>query len=234
MSINVYWACVEKEWIKAEKPEKVSDRFYNLGFGHQDASDPGGINHCPVFNQTLNNVFAVKSIYDYSFNVKNNNVYSAMYDQQFFQEHVRVRQLEKKFFSFDVRYIFFTDEDSLEMTAYEYPVFEQNEITKRCMMFQGKFDIGKWFRNTEFAIALKDEFDEFVVNEEDVLYYLRFHTKEKINFQQFRMTDSLGQIMIDNNKVNAFSLNPKKNINDFYNKFKGKSYILNQIKQNLI
>ena len=234
MTINVYWACVEKEWIKAEKPEKVLNRFYSLGFGNTDISNPGAINHCPVFNETLNNVFAVKSIYDYSFKVKDNHVYSNMHDQQFFEEHVLIRQIEKKFFNFDVRYIFFTDEDSLEMTAYEYPVFEQNEITKRCMVFPGKFDIGKWFRNTNFAIALKDEFDEFIVNEEDVLYYLRFHTKEKINFKQFKMTDSLAQIMTDNNKVNAFSLNPKKNINDFYNKFKGKSYILNQIKQNLV
>jgi hypothetical protein len=234
MAINVYWACTEKEWIKAEQPEKVLDRFYKLGFGDKEFSSPAAINYCPVFNQTLNNVFAIKSIYDYSFKIEDGNVNTRMYDQEFFEQHLLVRQLEKKFFSFYVKYIFFTDEDSLEITAYEYPVFEQNEITKRCMIFPGKFDIGKWFRNTEFAFALKDEFNEFVVNNEDVLYYLRFHTKEKINFKQFKMTDSLSKIMIDNNKINNFSLKPKRNINDFYNKFKGKAYILNEIKQNLV
>jgi len=232
MSINVYWACVEKEWVKAEKPEKVSDRFYNLGFGHVDASDPGGINHCPVFNQTLNNVFAVKSIYDYSFKVKDNNVYSNMHDQEFFQEHVRIRQLEKKFFSFDVRYIFFTDEDSLEMTAYEYPVFEQNEITKRCMMFQGKFDIGKWFRNTEFAFYLKKDYDEFKINRDEIYSYIRFHTDEKIVFKQFRFNDKLESYVKD-----GFALtygHYLKQLSEFYERFKNKKAILQEIKKNLI
>ena len=234
MSVTVYWACVEKEWVKAEEPEKVSNRFYKLGFGNESHNHPGAINYCPVFNQNLFNVFAIKSIYDYSFSLKDNAVHSNMHNQQFFDEHVIIRQLEKKFFSFGTKYVFFTEEDSLEITAYEYPVFEQNEITKRCILFPGQFDIGKWFRNLEFAFALKDEFDEFSVNEEDVLYYLRFHTKEKINFKQFKMTEKLNQFMSDNNRVNAFSSKPKKNINVFYNKFKGKSHILNEIKQNLV
>jgi len=234
MSITVYWASVEKEWVKAEEPEKVSSRFYKLGFGDKDPSGSGAINHCPVFNQNLFNVFAIKSIYDYSFSMKDGNLHSDLHDQKFFDDHVFVRQLEKKFFSFTQKYVFFTEEDSLEMTAYEYPVFEQNEITKRCMLFSGKFDIGKWFRNLEFAFALKEEFDEFSVNEGDVLYYLRFHTKEKINFKQFRMTDNLNQFITDNLKANAFSTKPKKNINYFYNRFKGKSQILNEIKQNLV
>jgi hypothetical protein len=234
MAINVYWASTEKEWVKAEKPEKVFERFYKLGFGNKNWNETDAINYCPVFNETLNNVFAIKSIYDYSFEIKDNEVYSSMYNQDFFDKHVHIRNIEKKMFSFDVRYIFFTDEDSLEMTAYEYPGFEQNDITKRCILFPGKFDIGKWFRDTEFAFALKDEFNEFSVKNEDVLYYLRFHTKEKINFKQFKMTNALSEIMHANNKMNAFSLSPKKNINYFYNKFKGKNYILDQIKQNLI
>ena len=234
MAITVYWACGEEEWIKAEQPEKVLNRFYKMGFGEKDFSHPAAINYCPVFNETFNNVFAIKSIYDYSFKIENNNIILNMYDQQFFNQHVLIRQLEKKFFTFDMKYIFFTDEDSLEITAYEYPMFEQNEITKRCMMFPGKFDIGKWFRTLEFAFALKNDFNEFSVSNEDVLYYLRFHTKEKINFKQFKMTSSLVNILHANNKVNHFSLNPKTNIKDFYNKFKGKSYILNEIKQNLV
>ena len=236
MAITVYWACLDKEWHKAEKPEKVSDRFYKLGFGHPGPIDHGSINYCPVFNSNLNNVFAIKSLFNYSIKIKDNNLYSDMYDKQFFDTHVVPRQIEKKFFSFSTEYIFFTDEDSLEMTAYEYPVFEQNEITKRCMMFQGTFDIGKWFRPTEFAIALKDEFDEFIVNEKDVLYYLRFHTKEKINFKQFKFNDHLHSIIKYHFKIGVphYRSKSKKSIQDFYNKFQEKPYILKEIEKNLI
>ncbi len=56
MAITVYWACGEEEWIKAEQPEKVLNRFYKMGFGEKDFSHPAAINYCPVFNETFNRV----------------------------------------------------------------------------------------------------------------------------------------------------------------------------------
>jgi hypothetical protein len=235
MSVTIYWACLEDEWVKAEEPESVSKRFYNLGIRHKDSSSRFGINHCPVFNESLKNIYAVKSIYDYSFKIVDNQCQSLYYDQKFFDDHVFIRSIEKKFFSFNVKYIFFTDQDSLEISAYQHPVFEENEITKRCMIIPGGFDIGKYFRNLEFAFILKKEFEEFVVEDEDVLYYLKFHTKEKINFKQFKMTQELGNIMEDNRRANNYSkLNKYTSMDIWYNKFKGKQYILNKIRENLI
>jgi hypothetical protein len=233
MAITVYWACLEDEWVKASEPEKVSQRFYTRGIKDDNISSYAAINQCPVFNGSLVNTYAIKSIYDYSFKIQENRCISDKYDQKFFDDHVIIRSLEKKFFSFLVQYVFFTEEDSLEISAYQYPVFEENEITKRCMMIPGSFDIGKYFRNLEFAFILKKEFNEFVVKDEDVLYYLKFHTKEKINFKQFKCNKDLKQMIDDVRKANAFS-NKKRGIEHFYNKFKGKKYILNEIKQNLI
>jgi hypothetical protein len=233
VAITVYWACVDDAWIKAEEPERVSNRFYSLGIKDNDPLSMAAINLCPVFNNSLTNLYAVKSIYNYSFKIDNGVCTSPYYDQKFFDEHVIVRSAEKKFFSFQVRYIFFTDQESLEMEAYRFPVFEQNEITKRCMPVTGGFDIGKYFRNLEFAFILKDEFNEFVVNDKDVLYYIKFNTEEKINFKQFKINDNLWNMVIDSRKAN-FGTGKKAKIDTFYNKFKGKKYILNEIKQNLL
>jgi len=233
MAITVYWACLEDEWIKASEPEKVTQRFYTRGIKDSDSSSLSAINYCPVFNGSLINTYAIKSIYDYSFEIKNNKCVSDKYDQKFFDNHVGIRSIEKKFFSFFVKYVFFTEEDSLEINAYQYPVFEENEITKRCIIIPGSFDIGKYFRNLEFAFILKKDFNKFIVNDEDVLYYLNFNTKEKINFKQFKCNDNLNKIMDDVRKANNYS-NKKRGIDYFYNKFKGKKYILNEIKQNLV
>jgi hypothetical protein len=233
MAITIYWACIEDEWIKAVEPEKVSKRFYSMGIKDDNRSSPIAINHCPVFNGSLTNTYAVKSIYDYSFKVENGQCVSSDHDQKFFDEHVFIRLLEKKFFSFNVRYIFFTEEDDLNMSAYQYPFFEDNEITKRCMIIPGDFNIGKYFRNLEFPFILKKEYDEFIVNNEDVLYYLKFHTEEKIKFKQFRYNENLKQMLADVRKANSGNKRGAS-MQVYYNKFKGKKYILNQIKQNLI
>ena len=129
MSITVYWSCFEDDWVRAEEPEKVSKRFYEKNIKDSDYKTPLAVNHCPSFNGSLKNLYAIKSIYDYSFEIKDGICVSSMYDQKFFDDHVFIRSIEEKFFSFFNRYIFFTDEKNLEITAYEYPVFEENSIT---------------------------------------------------------------------------------------------------------
>ena len=98
---------------------------------------------------------AIRSIYDYSFKLENDTCTSLLYNQKFFDDHVLVRSLEKKFFSFLVRYIFFTDSDSLEIMSGQHPFLEESEITKRCMLIPGGYDIGKHFRTLEFPFILR-------------------------------------------------------------------------------
>ena len=235
MSINVYWACLENEWMRAKTPEKVSKRFYEKGIKDINFNSPSAINYCPSFNKELKNLYAIKSIYDYSFSIDNNStVNSVMYDQIFFDNHIVLRSVENKFFSFLNQYIFFTDEKSLEMTAYVYPVYEENEITKRCMPVAGKFDIGKWFRPLEFPFILKKEFDMFTVKNEDVLYYLKFHTEKNINLKQFIMTDKLDKAFNSQRAVSSYKINSFPDLSIFYNLFKGKKQILKEIKENLV
>jgi len=236
MAITIYWACLENEWVKADEPEKVLKRFYSSkGIQSVERNHPMALNHCPVFNQTLANTYAVKSIYDYSFKIQNNKCVSLDHGQRFFDEHIIVRSIDKKFFGYQNKYIFFTEEDSLIMNAYQHPIFEENEISKRCMIIPGSFDIGKYFRNLEFSFILKDGFDEFVVKNNDVLYYLTFNTKEKIEFKQFRDVPELSAMMQSLRRADSFNLSRRVPTMDvWYDKFKGKKWILNKIKENLL
>jgi hypothetical protein len=233
MAITVYWACMENEWIKAEKPEKVSKRFYDLGIKDNDRDSLLAVNHCPFFNESLKNIYAIKSIYDYSFKIEDNNFLTLDYGEDFFNNHVLIRSIEKKFFSFKTQYVFFTDEESLEIDCYQHPIFEENEISKRCMIIPGSLNIGKYFRGLEFSFILKKDFNEFILKEQDVMYYLKFNTKEKIIFKQFKVNDNLMQIARDIRLINWGNKN-MVNVEYFYKKFKGKKYILNEIKNNLI
>lgn len=233
MAITVFWACAQKEWMRAQEPESVSKIFYKKGI-HDPKNMFTSLNYCPAFNKNLNNIYAVKSIYDYNFYITNGELKSDLYDQQFFDEHVLIRSMEKKFFSFFNSYVFFTETESLEMTAYEFPFFEENEITKRCIPIPGTYDIGKWIRPLEFPFLLKNEFDTFSVENKDILYYIKFHTKEKIIFKQFIVEEKIRSYFSDAEKQSLFIKNTYGNLQEFYNNFKHKKNVLKEIKNNLI
>jgi len=230
MSINVYWACLEKNWMEANSPESVSSIFYKKYKPNLNERD-SLINYCPAFNENLKNLYALRSIYDYNFTIEDSQITSTIYDTDFFNDHVLVRSIEKKFFSFYNKYIFFTDENSLNVTFYEYPFLEDNNITKRCVIPAGSFDIGKWFRNTDFSFFLKNEFNSFTIEKNEIYSYIRFHTNKDINFIQFRYNDLLDSYRDDGWQLTR---SPLKKLENYYNHFKNKKLILREIGNNLI
>jgi hypothetical protein len=234
--MNVYWACTDDNWLRSETPESVLNLYFKSE-KYDGKNKNLNLQHCPGFKDNLKNLFAIRSIHDYSFSIVNNEVVSPMHDQQFFDKHVLIRSIDKKAFSFLTNYLFFTDEKSLEMTAYEYPFFEENNITNACIPIPGKFDIGKWFRVIEFPFYLKNDVNEFKVNYKEVMFYLRFNTNKKINFKQFRTTELINSFANENFASSiglTKGLSQSGGIDSFYKMMKTKKLILKEIKKNLI
>jgi hypothetical protein len=232
MTINVYWASIEKEWMLARSPESVSSLFYK-----KNLIDPNNrnsqINYCPAFNNHLKNLYAIRSLYDYEFHLDNGNIISKDYDQEFYNDHVLIRSYDKRFFSFKNSYIFFTDETSLKTSFYEFPYFEDNNITKRCIPVAGQFDIGKWFRGTEFAFYLKEGFNSFKIERDEIYSYIRFHTDEKIKLIEFNYNDKLRQF--NQERFEAISKVSKlKSLENYYMMLRHKKLILKEIKENIL
>jgi hypothetical protein len=232
MTTNVYWACLENEWMLAREPEPVINNFYkNIKIDKNNSKEI--INYCPAFNDNLKNVYSMKSLYNYDFFIKEDEVCSNKFDQFFFDNHVSIRSIKNKFFGFYNRYIFFTDSDSLMTTFYEFPFLEDNNITNRCVPIPGKYDIGKWFRNTEFSFYLKKDFNEFKIEQGEIYSYIRFHTKEKINFTQFKYTKNIEEYQMDGYYLNNFHAK-MKSLENYYKNFRVKKKILNEIKKEII
>jgi hypothetical protein len=231
MTINVYWACAEDQWLMAKAPESVASLFYEKQY-YEKTNPDMQMNGCPAFRNHLDNVFTMRSIYDYEFYIKDSKLHSNYYNQEFFNKHVLMRSAEKKCFSFLQSYAFFTDSPSLEATIGELPFMEDNNITKRCIPIAGKYDIGKWFRTTEFAFFLKNDFDSFKIERDEIFSYIRFHTDEKINFIQFRWTDKLEEYKNDCFYINFFKY--IKTLENYYRNFRHKKLILKEIKNNIL
>ena len=230
MTINIYWACLEKEWMFAKKPDKLIDLIKNKNIV-EEKNKLSNFLHCPAFNTNIKNVFVLRSLYDYEVFINDKEVQTDFYDELFFKEHFIIRSFKKNFFSFNNRYIFFTKEKSLKTTFYEYPFFEDNNITKRLITIPGSYDIGKWFRPTEFAFFLKKDYNSFKIEKNEIYGYLRFHTDQKINFIQFKSNSIIEKLYLDCFNLTNLSI---KTLEEYYFYFKTKKIILKEIEKNLI
>jgi hypothetical protein len=230
--INVYWACIENEWLRATAPETVSSLFYKER--KYDTNYPDiNMHHCPSFNGHMHNLFALRSIYTYRFGLRDGKLGTDDFDQAFFDRHVNIKSIDKKLFSFNQSFVFFTDHPSLPVTMSLPPYLEDNNITDRCIVLPGELDIGKWYRNTDLAFYLKQNINEFQIEEGEIYGYIKFHTDQKINFIQYRQTEKLNTLLLDtirskNNKKKVFSMEK------FYSLFNTKKIILKEIKENIL
>lgn len=229
-TINIYWSCLELEWMRAEEPSPILPEFMR-----NNKMAESRIPLCPAFRNELHNVFGVKSIYDYEFSVNTETaeVSTGVYDQKFYDRHVLVRSMKERVFTFSQEMVFFTDESSLMMSGDLFPYLEDNNITERCIVYPGQFDIGKWYRPVEFAFKLKDRYRSFKIEAGEIYQYIRFHTDKNIKFIQFRETPKLNQMLKDvtetrSNKKGIFSLDY------YYERFKLKKLFMKEIKENLL
>jgi hypothetical protein len=229
MAITVYWASLEDEWLRMKSPEYVYKELIKK-------TDPTktDLKSCPAVKDYLKNYVSLRSIYDYEFDLdnENNNITSKMYDQKFFDKHINIRSSKAKLFSFTQYTIFFTEEKSLELSAGLFPFMEDNNITKNCIIIPGTLDIGKWFRSLEFAFILKG--NKFKIEEGEIYTYLSFNTKEKIIFKQFKPNDILKSYMDDFDKSRKYRKDKFRELTNYYEMLKNKNKIIKEIKNNLI
>ena len=229
MSINIYWACNEKEWLRAKQPEPIYSSFIK-NIKDQNSK----LQLCPSVKKYMNNTFSIKSIYDYSFQInENENIFSNVYDQNFFDTHIQIRSIKDKLFSFKQQFLFFTDEESLLMSAGIFPFLENNNITKKCIPIPGEVDIGKWFRQMDFAFYLKNT-NSFEIEENEIYQYVKFDTDKKINFKQFKITKKLNDYLLDVENAKISRKIKNRSLKEYYLMLKHKKYIIEEIKKNLL
>ncbi|NBV27513.1 hypothetical protein EBS02_00610 [bacterium] len=231
MTINVYWASGEKEWLRATEPVNIKKLHFST-----DAFKETDVIFCPATRDFLDNYYGIKSIYTYDMHFDDDRVWAEQYDHEFFDYHIKIRGKDKKLkcASFMISYIFFTEEESLTMSM-EQPFLEDNVINDTCILFPGQFDIAKWFRNIEFAFRLKKKTNHFSIKEGDIYSYIKFHTKEDINFIQFRISDEIKSLMNDVKHAKSHQpIPPYRSLESRYESFSTKELILREIKKNIL
>jgi len=250
--ITIYWGVNPlyiPEGIRIDPPVPIMNKFFKDRIT-EDVAHEISYNKCPSLFNELTNVYGMKSVYYYVIqlegdqnnpNISTNLIGPTEPPEEFFNQHVNVRSIKGRLFSFQQGLVFFTDAKSLIMSQLP-PFMEDNNIAKNTILIPGQFDIGKYFRDLDFAWHYRNGCNKIEFSRKEISFYIKFHTKEKIKFQRFLFTEELQHLggavtLIKNNKkIDAIAKFKFEALNYYYNIFDRsnlKNKMLKIIKENL-
>ena len=187
---------------------------------------------CPAWLELNKNTFGIKSSQSFTMSLKDGK-YHTDQPQDWFDNNIQIR--DENNFSFAKETYFFTLEKSL-LLEQKTPVLENNDIKNKTMSVEGIFDIGKWVRPLECSVVMHKN-DTLNIEEDDIIYYVKFHTKEKIKFRKFLATNKLYELLSMCARTRKTNITKTKSLNYFYNLLNAQKYkkiVFNEIKKNLI
>jgi len=190
---------------------------------------------CPAYLDHIHNTFRLKFPLDYDLTFDTEGVGSSLYDSDFFNYFVNIRDFDNRYFGFKVNLIFFT-EDDMDMSLMS-PYLENTSLATDVVSIPGTFNIGKWFRPIDYAVFLKPGRNKLTIKKGDAFNYVKFHTQDKVELVQFDYVEELEKIQKDILRSKMILGTSSPRLDYFYKMFKNSRYkkkILNIIKHNIL
>ena len=233
MSHTVYYGCWDSKLVHDIEP---LDTYVYNNILNTTGIKNSSILACPAFKDTIKNTFIVKSTYKYTIDWDGARITSPMYDRKFFETYLHIRDANSGFVSYrSPSPCFISESKDLNITE-SHAYFHSNDITNKSYTIPGYYNIGKHLlRPLELAIKFKVP-SSIRINEGDALYYIKFHTEEKIQFKKFVITPKIINLCGSLLNTREYTQNFKgiKWWYDLVAKHNYKNYIINEIKQNLL
>jgi hypothetical protein len=171
--------------ILYQPPEKVFD-FLKTKKTDTDFS----YLECPSVNGVQKKMFRLVNTLTSEYEIKENEV-TPVSKNYIAINNVRERTLKNQnMFSLSLFWIFFTEDDSLEMTIMP-PIMEKAKHLQYGACITGTMDIGKYFRMLTVEYNLWEDVKTFKIEKDEPLAYLWFNTKNVVNLKRFTMNETL-------------------------------------------
>jgi hypothetical protein len=235
-NIKVYWCPVSEksdmDWnILFYDPELLMS---NLNINKNKPTPASNFFKCPAFINEVKNTFVLKNPISSEY-IKHDNTFipiSPAYVALNFPHDDTLKN--NKLVSYKMSWIFFTEEDSLEMSLTS-PYFSNSPHLQYGSIVPGRFDIGKWFRNINTEFNIWEDSDRLSIEDKEPIAYVKFHTNKNIDLVRFTMNDRLEGI--SNTTGRSSTWMPHQTLIERYKKFKEtrtKDVVLREIKKNLL
>lgn len=217
--------CGEMNNIFTEKIKPLS----KIVFDNLSYSSELQYGKCPAFTDYMKNIFVITSPYDLVLNWdKEKFQFNTDFNVDAKEKMVFPRNHEHGLISIVGINLLFFSEKSLLVDQF-HPYF--NLDNSNFVVIPGSFDIGKHFRPLEAAIHFARS-GTIKIKENTPLFYLKFHTEEKIVFKKFYVTEKIKSLAVTFLTKRNFTKRILP-LNWYYENTLRKT-VLKEIKQNLI
>jgi hypothetical protein len=224
---TVYWACLNPEWMRVGPPTSVLYSFM------KGKSAEIGYLRCPSTKKYLQNLYSLNSLYEYNFEITDTDVLSDCHNQEFFNKNFDLRSLKDRLFGISYIYVFFTEEETLDMEL--TPAFlEDSDFCNKTTIVPGVIDIGKYFRTTDCAFHVKTYSNSVYIQEGAPYAYINFRTEDRVELKQFIINDSIIKYLKDVSSMKDYRNKKYRILDWYYNNFKRagiKNRIITEIKK---
>ena len=189
---------------------------------------------CPAYPEFFKNVYAIKCDTDFTLQHKIVNEIATLTtdnSQEFFDDAFSIREYTKdqQLIQMNWNWMLFSDSD-IDVSV--MPAFlHDNNFVRNTTILPGKMNISKWFRPIQPAYIIHDDIE---VKTGDVLFYIKIHTKDKIDLKHFDMSKKLKSL--SNECLGLKNFKPNLRFSKIYEIFTKRNYnkkILKEIKKNL-
>lgn len=239
-NIDIHGAARSMTGLRRQPPypvKRLLGNKYNVRESHQPAEL---YYKCPAHLEHMKNLFAVPAAYDCDLIVDNQPEQPEFATSTFFKNNNEfdraflIRSIKNRLFSLNVATLLIPDSD--DVTVSQMPAYlESNGFVDNTVVIPGSFNLGLWPRALECSFHLKE--NNMFVKEGEPLFYLKFHTDEKIVFKEFLYTQTMKDY--SSHLIDSRGYKSKLNKLDFFynmiRKKRGfKQRMINEAKANVI
>lgn len=198
MTINVYYANLTSfdncgfdglEYSTDLLRTKIEPLNKNLPDWYRESM----LRKCPASTDIIKQSYVIKFDYDISFQYDEDGFVSK--DDRIIDyttQSIDWREGQLGLFQFLNLKIFFADKP-LTLTTL-HPYLHSNDYIRHFNTLSAEFDIGRWFRPIVTGAIKTFDRGEVNIKRGDITSYIRFNTKEKIKFHEFKTNDELDSI----------------------------------------
>lgn len=239
--MKVYWAPVN---YNLYGPPKDNNIFYYdpksllsiLNESRNKETDISNFFRCPTVTGLTKNIFVLENPLDVNVNFdrKSNKVKPSSGLQLNFVNHHEPSVDQNLLLTYELKWIFFTEEPSLNMTLTS-PYFSYSPHTQFASIVPGTIDIGQWFRNINLEFNIWNNKDELQIKAGEHISYVHFDTDKTVELVRFNLNTQLKTYIDSVAKMSSYE--PRVPLLARYERFKRtrmKDLIMKEIKANIV
>lgn len=240
--INVYWApavfadpktLFSQEWeLLYPEPSTVYSELNNKKINSEGLKTSFFV--CPSVKNNFKNTYVFNNVLESEYNYIGRDI-SPISKNFLSYETDRPQAITSgPLINLGLRYVFFADSD-LE-AHFTSPYFHKAEYLKYGSLVPGSYNIGSWFRQFNFELQMWENEGNFIVKENEPIFYVNFKTNKKIKLHRFKYTDILNHyaMMCATSPINIKSNIPLVDRYKMFKNARANELILKEIKKNLI